>query len=497
MPTRSSVLGTIERRKRLEYGDFQTPKPLAEAICHTLAAERPAAIVEPTCGVGHFFTTAVQQFPSARCALGFEINSSHITEARRSVATLRTTVRCDIRRADFFQTDWSIELARLPEPLLLVGNPPWVTNAALGALRSANHPRKENSQAWAGIKAITGKSNFDVSEWMIVRLLEALRGRRATFAMLCKTSVAQKVLIRSWDSDLPFEHCAIHRIDASAYFGANVEACLLVCRLGRHPQAHECDFFDGLDDTKPTRTIGSRDGHLIADLRAFERVQHLIGGRHRWRSGVKHDCAAVFELRRRGAALINGYDERVEIESRYVFPLLKSSHVGAGDAIRSDRMILVPQRRVGEETTTISRRAPQTWRYLLRYAERLDKRASAVYRKHPRFSVFGVGPYTFSKWKVAVSGFYKSLRFIAAGPTDGRPAILDDTCYLLPCRSANEARSRAQILNSYEAREFFSAFVFAEAKRPLTADILNLLDLDALQKLVSPQRIKRSSSQRE
>lgn len=38
-----------------EYGDFQTPLTLAAEICGLLAirGEVPAAVVEPTCGVGN------------------------------------------------------------------------------------------------------------------------------------------------------------------------------------------------------------------------------------------------------------------------------------------------------------------------------------------------------------------------------------------------------------------------------------------------------------
>ncbi len=79
-----------------------------------------------------------------------------------------------------------------------------------------------------------------------------------------------------------------------------------------------------------------------------------------------------------------------------------------------------------------------------------------------------------------VSGFYKSWRFVAVGPVENRPVLCDDTCYFLPCRSAAEARRRAGHLNSERGREFFSAFVFNQSKRPLTAEILSLLDLEAL-----------------
>ncbi len=330
-----------------------------------------------------------------------------------------------------------------------------MTNAALSRLASGNHPRKENRQGLAGIEALTGKSNFDVSEWMIGRLLEAAAGRRVTLAMLCKTSVAQKGLTHAWKNELPVEHCEIRQIDAAKYFGACVDACLFVCRLGSNTAAAECAHFDDLSSSQPTQTFGLRDGRLVADVAAYDRVRHLIGGTDRWRSGVKHDCASVFEFRQQGTKRRNGLGEIADLERRYVFPMLKSSHVAGGDAAEPIRRLLVPQQRVGQETESLARRAPKTWRYLLRHAERLDRRASVVYRNQPRFSVFGVGPYTFCDWKVMVSGFYKSWRFVPVGPANGRPVLCDDTCYFLPCRSAAEARCRANLLNSEGGREFF------------------------------------------
>ena len=73
-----------------------------------------------------------------------------------------------------------------------------------------------------------------------------------------------------------------------------------------------------------------------------------------------------------------------------------------------------------------------------------------------------------------------ALKFVAVGPLDGRPVVCDDTCYFLPCDSAAEARALATRLNGPLARDFFSAFVFPDAKRPLTAEILGSLDLAAL-----------------
>ena len=58
--------------------------------------------------------------------------------------------------------------------------------------------------------------------------------------------------------------------------------------------------------------------------------------------------------------------------------------------------------------------------------------------------------------------------------------MLDDTSYFLPCRSAHEARLIAALLNSETARDFYSAYVFWDAKRPITIELLRALDLKAL-----------------
>ena len=99
----------------------------------------------------------------------------------------------------------------------------------------------------------------------------------------------------------------------------------------------------------------------------------------------------------------------------------------------------------------IKREAPRTWDYLQSHADRLDARASSIYRNRPRFSVFGVGPYSFAPWKVAISGFYKRLDFRCVGPVEDKPVVLDDTCYFLPCRTEHDARLLAELLNYSQA----------------------------------------------
>jgi hypothetical protein len=316
---------------------------------------------------------------------------------------------------------------------------------------------------------------------MLIRILEWLDGRCATMAMLCKTSVARKVLVHAWKNQMSLKNAYVHRIDAPQHFGAAVDACFLVCCMSPSSHGNDCPVYEGLSGTKPAHTFGYRDGQLIADLVLYERWKHLQGRTgYKWRSGVKHDCTKVMELRKEGTRYRNGLAELVELEGDYLFPMLKSADLVNGSKGRPVRFMLVTQRAIGDNTISIKHLAPKTWAYLLEHAEFLNRRASSIYKNRPRFSVFGVGSYSFAPWKVAISGFYKQLAFKIVGKIDGKPVMLDDTSYFVPARSKHEAEYIASLLNSTIANEFFEGFIFWDAKRPITVELLERLDLLAL-----------------
>ncbi len=473
-------------KQTAEFGDFQTPLELARIVCRILANTRrfaPTSIVEPTCGKGSFLVAAMEAFPDAKKIVGLEVNAEYLEEAARAVLPLDKSNRVKLVESDFFSTDWHVLFSALPEPILVIGNPPWVTNAELGTLGSRNLPEKSNFQNHTGLDAMTGKSNFDISEWMLVKLLDLLDGRRATIAMLCKTAVARKSLLHGWKNHLHISSSSLHLIDARKHFGAAVDACLLTANLSAASRKYDCSVREGVETARKVSAFGFRDGRLIADVDAYESWKRLQGEcPYRWRSGVKHDCSKVMEFRKEGDAYRNGYDEFVELEDEYLFPVLKSSELANGRTKQPTRFMLVTQRSIGQDTTELEMRAPKTWKYLLDHAEVLDRRGSSVYKKRPRFSVFGVGDYSFAPWKVAISGLYKKLEFRAVGSWQGKPIVLDDTSYFVACRSKSEATLVCDLLNSDAARAFYSAFIFWDAKRPITVGVLKLLDLFALAK---------------
>jgi predicted RNA methylase len=464
-----------------EFGDFQTPDALAlrvTRLLHTLGV-RPRCIVEPTCGRGSFVAAAAEVFAGAEKIIGLDINEDHLCVARtRLHVDARARSRIGLQRANFFTTDWKHLFEEDCAPWLILGNPPWVTSADLGALDSANLPAKSNFHGRAGIEAITGKSNFDISEWMLLRYLDWIEKRRGTIAVLCKAAVARKVLLFAWSRQLPIRSARIYRIDAVKEFGAAVDACLLVVEIAAPALTAECDVFDDLSASAPSHTFGFCNDILVRDIAGFRRRHRLRGSEpaYTWRSGIKHDCSKVMELERADNGYINGLGERVEIEDAFVYPLFKSSDIANGRH-KCRRAMLVPQARVGDDISQLRKVAPKTWSYLTEHGEALDRRASILYRNKPRFSIFGVGPYSFAPWKIAISGFYKQLNFVRIGPIDCRPAVFDDTIYFLPCCSEQEADFLCGLLNSDAVREFYDAMIFWEEKRPITVEVLKRLSI--------------------
>ena len=407
-----------------------------------------------------------------------EINESHVEQSRRNLTPFKSA-NVKIIRADYFGVEWETLVRPLADPLLIIGNPPWVTSSALARMQSSNLPQKSNFQSLSGIQAITGSSNFDISESMIISALEWMSQRPAVLAMLCKTAVARRVLLHIWQSGRPSVEAKIYNIDAAKHFDVAVDACLLVLEHPCGIADPTCRVYHSLESNSFHR-IGYRAGTLIADLNAFNSLEDLLGNGPRWRSGIKHDCAKLMELVPVGGQYVNGFGGIIELEETYLYPMLKSSELANTARPIPSKVMLVLQTFVGENTDDISRAAPLTWKYLQANGELLDRRRSSIYRGKPRFSIFGIGDYSFSPWKVAVSGFYKDVHFRLIGPVAGRPVMLDDTCYFLSSPTRISAEETAELLNSQLAGELISSLIFTDAKRPVTAKLLQNINLKVL-----------------
>lgn len=480
-------------KAKVEYGDFQTPLELTNKVCKHLIelGINPDAIVEPTCGVGNFIEAASRFFQSTEKIIGAEINLQYLQAVKEKKQFLKDE-RIELQHTDFFQFDWLSCINQLNGKLLVLGNFPWVTSSQQGSINGENLPKKNNFQNYTGLDAITGRSNFDISEWMLIQVVQWLQGRDADLAMLCKASVSRKLLNYLHSNNLNLAYCATYRIDARKYFDANVEACLLFCKFDSSSKNYFCDVFSSFETSKCYR-IGYRNNLLIRDINSFERLSNLYDAntKTKWRSGIKHDCSSVMEFRKIDNTFVNGLGEVVNLEQAYLFPLLKGSDIAQNRVKTTDRYVLVTQKFVGEPTEYIRDLAPKTWKYLESHAKYLDNRKSKIYQSNPRFSIFGIGSYTFASWKIAICGLYKKLEFRLIDRIIDQPVVFDDTVYFLNFDDRQLAYKSFQLLTSPSAIDFYSSLIFWDEKRPIKSSILNSLNLVGLSEIENLEHLER------
>jgi len=457
-----------------EFGDFQTPLPLAVRCLEVLGLPADARVLEPTCGRGAFLQAAAAVSPGSE-RVGVDLHPAYVAQASAwGRAQQGNVFTMSLARGVTWSTDG---------PLLVVGNPPWVTSAELARMESGNLPPKANFKGARGVDAILGGSNFDVGEYVVLKVLGEHRTEPFTLGMLCKTQVARNVIEYAAAAGLPVHGSELYRIDAMRWFGAGVDAGWLVIHVDpaaepAYTTALHADLF-APDPALVTR-FGVVDGRMVADVDRYAAV-HAADGRcpYEWRSGLKHDAAGVFELVATPDPTTRA-GERIDLEPDYVLPLVKSTDVFRGRHRELSRWVIVPQRTLGAETATLEHRAPRLWAYLTSHAEALDGRRSSIYRTRPRFSVFGHGDYTYAPYKVAVSGLHKTPVFRLVAPIEGRPVVLDDTCYLLPFDDGTEAATVTAVLGSEPCVALIESLVFWDSKRPVTKRLLARLDLGRL-----------------
>ena len=168
-----------EDTKKVDYGDWQTNYEFAKNVCLYLKSEgiAPEVIIEPTCGVGNFIAAAIDVFDSVEVVYGIEIFKLYISQTEKRLNRYVEAKRIEkykLYNTNVFNFDFS-EIVRENQNknVLVLGNPPWVTNSGLGKNSGTNLPVKGNIDKVRGIDAITGKGNFDIAESICNMIIDA------------------------------------------------------------------------------------------------------------------------------------------------------------------------------------------------------------------------------------------------------------------------------------------------------------------------------------
>ena len=475
---------------RVSYGDWQTPMSLAEKICdiHLSKFGSPDIVIEPTCGLGAFVLSALRKFQNIKEFYAIEINRQYASELKLKILLNALTSPSQshpdiyIYNTDFFEFDFIpiIEKSkRMGWNMAIIGNPPWVTNSTQGKNNSKNIPFKSNIFKLKGIDAITGKSNFDISEYISLKLLHLSEINTGGISFLLKNSVIRNILIKQHTERLHLGNIEQRLIDASIEFDVSADASCFFAQFGCTP-SFICNVSDFYSNTY-IQQYGWVDDSFVSNTESYKAVSRYDKkSSYIWRSGIKHDCAAILELTHSNGKYTNGLGEIVQIEDDLIYPLLKSSDINNYQENQFRKFIIVPQRRVGDNTSELKYSHPHAFSYLSKYENVFSGRKSSIYKGKDKFSIFGIGDYSFKPYKIIVSSLYKSVKFILVSQTDGKPIMVDDTCYQLDFDNLEEAKCILNALNSNEICSLLQSLVFKDAKRVVTKSLLMRLDLAQL-----------------
>jgi len=471
-----------------DIGDFQTPIHLTDKICSLLVdmGVRPNIILEPTCGQGNFVISALKIFPSVEYIYCVDIQRKYEQLFKLNILKLslerNINAKIEFHWDNIFTHRFSDEFLKYLEnsdsELLILGNPPWATNSKLSVLNSTNLPPKSNIKKYRGIEALTGKSNFDIAEFIILEMLKRFSSKKGKLAMLCKTSVIKNIVRDIFNFSLMISNLEALLINTKKEFGINAEGALFLADLGIGQQA-VCTVSSLYNPEKKIKKFGWINDKFVSDINLYQKYNYLDGRSFfEWRQGVKHDASKIMILYRdANGTLRNSFGEVVDVEKERVYPFIKGSELRKPVVVNTSKSIIITQTSLNENTDYIATKYPKLWHYLISHSTYLDKRKSAIYKRRPRFSIFGIGTYSFKPYKVAISGLYKLPNFSLILPIDGKPVMLDDTCYYLSFDNSTEAIFIWALFNSQIVRNFLTSIAFLDTKRPYTKEILMRIDI--------------------
>ncbi len=483
----------VEEPDRAEYGDFQTNSDLANKVTLYLATKKisPEVVIEPTCGKGNFIIASLRNFKNIKNVFGVEIYKPYVWETKFSIVDFflsnpnSNKPEISITHCNVFDFDFkAIAKKHSTNDILVIGNPPWVTNSKLGSLNSTNLPKKTNFKNHSGLDAMTGKGNFDIAEFITLTMIDTFQNMKGNLLLLVKNSVIKNIVFDQNKNRYKISAIEKHCIDSKKEFNVSVEAALFYCKLNSKP-TFDCLEFDFYNNQKSQLKFGWLNDKFVSNIDTYIHTKEIDGEcPFVWRQGLKHDCSTVMELDKVNGHYVNGLNEEVKLEDGLVYGILKSSDLKNTVINQTRKFTIVTQKKVGQETKYIKTEYPKTYQYLTEHQANFDARKSSIYNNKPLFSIFGIGDYSFKPFKVAISGLYKTFHFTLILPQDNKPVMLDDTCYLIGFDKIEFAVYALILLNSNTTVQFLQSVTFTDAKRTFTKDVLMRIDLLELAKQI-------------
>lgn len=314
----------------------------------------------------------------------------------------------------------------------------------------------------------------------IIEKIKMIKNNNATLTLLCTNIFSRDIFIDLIKNNVPYSF--INQLNFNFSIDKNNDICLLIIQFGGKALINKiCEVSEISNPSKVIRKFGFVKNLFYLDIDNITKIDGKCPVE--WKNGIKHDCSKIMELTQENKQLFNKNNEKVFIENTLLYPFLKGSQLKEPIINKTSKYTIVTQEKIKQDTNSMKNYAPKTWQYLQEHEEYFEKRKSAIYKNTPKFSIFGIGKYSFKKFKVAIYGFNKKPIFSLV--YHEKPVMLDDTCYYLPFDDYDEAYLTMLILNSSLVRKFLKNIVFLDSKRPFSKKILKRLDIGKCLKYLS------------
>ncbi len=254
-------------------------------------------------------------------------------------------------------------------------------------------------------------------------------------------------------------------------------------------RVHDCTYRSTIA-AEPVQKNDPTSPWLTAPRNALPGVRKVLGqsdykanlGCHTWLNSV-YWIRILNELPNGELLIENLYDVgkikvrpvQAVIEPDLVYPLLRGRDVRLWHAKPSAHIILSNRtdKLAGISESEMKLQYPKTFAYFKQFEGDRGKplrgtlRGRSGYRQYfkpsdPFYSMYNVGPYTMSPWKVLWPEVGYSVRAGVCGPSEvekAKPALPDHTIVAVPCVSGSEAYFIAGLLNSSPARVAAAAYI--------------------------------------
>ncbi|MBR6024008.1 MAG: hypothetical protein IK044_03445 [Methanobrevibacter sp.] len=446
-----------------ELSEYRIPLFFTNQICEYLKKDlkiNPDIIIEPKCEICNFLKSASRFFPNKKL-YGIENDENKLT--------------------------FKFDNIHKNNSFLIIGN--LLPNTKLN--NSNSKINLFNSDFKNKTKTESSKNNFNTPESILLKIIGEFKNTTSTIAFLCKTTTSRNIFLELIKNNIKYSFIKQINIDLTKIFKINVNTCLFILQFGGNPITNKiCEVSDFSNPSEVLYELDFVSDEIYFNIKDIPPIDGKC--EIEWRQGVKHDCASVMELTYKNNELMNKNNELIDIEHTFLYPLLKSSHLKKPIVNETLKYIIITQQKTKQDTSYIKNEAPKTWKYLNDNKKYFDKRKSAVFKNAPDFSI-GIGDYSFKKYKVAISGFYKIPMFsLVYGK---KTMMLDDTCYFLPFDDYDDAYITMLIFNSKLVKKFLENIAFLDSKRPFSKKVLKRIDIHKCLELLSLEDLKETEKE--